>query len=101
MDLIELTSKHTFSFQLIIDLWILIDDFGMLTMDVKGTHVSFFLSFCLYVLTSVEDIRRGSVYKSKSSSGLWYREKCELVIGFECWDLPVASWWLCFDCLGN
>ena len=25
---------------------------------------SFFLSFFLYVLTSVEDIRRGSVYKS-------------------------------------
>ena len=26
-----------------------------------------FLSFCLYVLTSVEDIRRGSVYKCKNN----------------------------------
>ena len=29
-----------------------------------------FISFCLYVLTSMEDIRRGSVYKCKGVGGL-------------------------------
>ena len=41
-------------------------DFDVRTMDqVNYVSLSIFLSFFLYVLTSVEDIRRGSVYKCK------------------------------------
>ena len=35
------------------------------------TDAQVFLSFFLYVLTSVEDIRRGSVYKCKVGGGGW------------------------------
>ena len=35
------------------------------SFDKYKNSVSFFLSFFLYVLTSMEDIRRGSVYKWK------------------------------------
>ena len=38
--------------------------------DQNWYFLSFFLSFFLYVLTSVEDIRRASVYKCKGGRGV-------------------------------